>query len=187
MKKLLIALAVFTSTNIYAIDENAKLAGSQKKAVERIKNSLQISDSAAYKVYTLTMENWTGEKEDTDWYYTSIDNESLASSKFKNSPTKFLQFKLASNNRLVNATLISFSEYNQVYVQLVETLPRTATLIINKQNELKKDKKYDEEKNTSQYSVFSEKGKANETFLFANNGVGTVQYISSFTVDISSN
>lgn len=185
MKKFLLAISLLVATNTYAIDEQAKLADTQKSVVSRIKNSLQISEIDAYKVYKSTMENWTSEKEDTDWFYTSIDNETLSAAKFKNSSTRFLQFNLANNNKLVNVTLIAMPGTNQIYVQTHETLPRTASLVIDKQSELKKDKNYDKKTDKAQYSIFSKKEKASEIILFANNGVGAVQFSESFLIDVT--
>ena len=167
-----------------AISPYASLKGQQKAAVDTISEQLRISQSDSYKLYMNNLDAYVGTKVTDGWWYFTTTNSSLDDAKFKESPNRLLRFDFVNSNRMVNLTFVKFPESKQVFVQIVETLPRDAQVVLEKQADLRKSPAYKLDSESGQYSTFAKKGMASQVTLLANSGVGAIQYIDSFVFDL---
>lgn len=177
-----ILLAIF-SINSWALGGYGSLAGDDKKITDHIKNTLQISSDDAFFVYETLIKSQLDTK---NWQYNTFDNDSLDSSKVAKSKNKTLHINFVTDNRYVNISLIKYDSENQILAQAIETLPRKSDDAIKKYNELKKDSAtWTIDSDSPEFSAFSKKKSSARVKIMVHSGVGSIQYIDFYTININ--
>lgn len=180
--KAFILFAVF-SANSWALGGYGSLSGDDKKITDNIKNTLQISNEDAFTVYESLIKAHLDSK---NWQYNTFNNESLDSSKVLKSRNKAMLINFVTDNRHVNISLFKHDQENQILAQAVETLPRKSDIAINKYNELKKDSStWAIDSDSPEFSAFSKKGSSSRVKIMVNSGIGSIQYIDFYTININ--
>lgn len=179
---LLLSVSVFYSANASALGGYNSLTGDDKKFADTLINNLDISQNDAYKLY----DNYKAYLNSTNWHFDTYNNETLSGSKVKVNNVKYLFLNLTNTNRFVNITFIKFSKENELLIQAVETLPRASQTAIDKYNEVKKDKDFTTSTENDIFSVFKKTDYTDKIKVMTNSGVGAIQYIDFFKLDLNS-
>lgn len=180
--KTFILLSAFT-INSWALGGYESLSGDEKKITDKIKSTLQISNDDAFVVYEGIIK---GQLDTKNWQYNTFDNNSLDSSKVAKSNNKTLHINFVTDNRYVNISLIKYDSENQILAQAIETLPRKSDVAINKYNELKKDSTtWTIDNDSPEFSAFSKKKSSARVKIMVNSGIGAIQYIDFYTININ--
>lgn len=180
--KTFILLAVF-SINSWALGGYESLSGDDKKITDHIKTTLQLTNDDAFTVYEGLIKSQIDTK---NWQYNTFDNDSLDSSRVAKSKNKTLHINFVTDNRHVNISLIKFDSENQILAQAIETLPRKSDVAISKYNELKKDStNWTIDSDSPELSAFSKKKSSSRVKIMINSGIGSIQYIDFYTININ--
>ena len=165
----------------YALGGFETLHGDDKRVAEFIKKELQISSNDAYELYIDYIKSLLNT---TKWHYTFYNNSSLKLSKIGNSKNRFLFINITTDNRFVNISTIKYKNEGQVIVQVIETLPRDSTVVVDKFNDLKKKKDYLISTENSSFASFEKKGFTSLVKTLAYSGVGAVQYVELYVYNL---
>ncbi len=181
MRMFVFLICLALSFNALALGGYDSLSGDDKKVTDNIKNNLSISESDAYRIYNKFLKGFLNSK---DWEFNSYDNESLDSSKVGKSANKTAFFNFVTDNRYINLTFIKFPDEKQVLIQSIETLPRSSEDAIEKYNSLKADSAWIVGADKPNFSIFSQKNTSSKVKILINSGVGAIQYVDFFTLDL---
>ncbi len=176
-----VIVSLLMSPKAFALGGYATLSGDSKTVADAIKTNLEISENVAFDIYDKYIKTFLNSP---DWHYDIFHNGSLASSKVDKSDVKIFHFNLVNTNRLVNITMTKYSKEKQILIQSIETLPRQSQIVIDKYNELKKDKEFVAGYDKDSFSVFKKDGYTEKVKVLTVSGAGAVQYIDFILYDL---
>jgi len=180
MKKILLTfILVF---NLFAIGGIDSLPEDEKAVAENLIAVLKINKNDAYKLYKDYFQFYLNENH---WQIHWFDNETPASGKMDNAPTRTMFVSIINDNRMINISIVKFPKLHQLYIYTIETLPRKSSLVLKKFNQLEKDKKYKKERETSRFAYFAQKGYMSKVNIFVYPPVGAIQYVDAAVFDLS--
>lgn len=181
MKKILIALLIFIPCNTFAIGGFKTLSGDDLKMATKLKEELQLSERDSFDVYKEYLEEQFNVK---DWSSQTYNNDSVNGNKISNSKTRILYLNMITDTRLVNIAITKFPIEKQLYIEVIETLPRKSSIVIEKYNELKKDSKYILGADKEEFALFSSNEFTSRVAIFVNEPAGAIQYRTLYKYDI---
>lgn len=151
---------------------------------DAIINNLGLGKNDAYNIYDKYVKQQLNTK---DWQYNGFNNETLTKAKINKSDVKFFHINMVTDNRYVNISMHKYAKEKQVFIQVLETLPRQSNAITNTYNELKDDKEYKISVDKEYFSVFEKTGYTTYTKFINYSGAGGIQYIDFYVYDIGDN
>lgn len=181
MQKAFLVLTFILSLNLWALGGYSTLSGDSKTIADAIKEKLALSDEDTYEIYEKYLKGYINTK---NWSFNAYSNSTLSSNKIEKSENKTYLLNFVTDNRFINITLIKYAKEKQVYIQTLETLPRSSQTVIDKYNILKKDKTYTVDTDTEEFSIFSKKDYTERIKTLVNSGNGGIQYVDFFVYDL---
>ena len=172
MKKILLLLVL--SVQVFAISSLSTLGESEKNLLNSILKQLKIdniSEEKKQEVYNTF--NFALEK---DWYAKWNSNDTLTSSKVGNAETQFVDLSIIDENRIYNVTFIYFNKQKQLIVGIKQYISGSPKLVLEINDDVKKDKKYENKIDKENYAVYSQKEYANDTVIYVDGTTGMVMY-----------
>lgn len=174
-KLFIVVISLFASTSsTFALGGYATLSGDDKNVAEVIKKGLLVSDEDAYQIFDGYLKSQINTK---DWSYDAYSNETISGSKVDKSINRYLFINFVTDNRFVNISMIKFANEKQVFIQTVETLPRSTQTTIDKSDEFKKDKTYKRVNENDFFATYKKDGYTDKVKLLTYSGIGAIQYV----------
>lgn len=182
--ELIVIVSCLLSSNAFALGGYGTLSGDDKMVTDAIINNLGLGKNDAYNIYEKYVKQQLNTK---DWQYNGFNNETLSKAKINKSDVKFFHINMVTDNRYVNISMHKYAKEKQVFIQVLETLPRQSNAITNTYNELKDDKEYKISVDKEYFSVFEKTGYTTYTKFINYSGAGGIQYIDFYVYDIGDN
>lgn len=182
--ELIVIVSCLLSSNAFALGGYGTLSGDDKMVTDAIINNLGLGKNDAYNIYDKYVKQQLNTK---DWQYNGFNNETLTKAKINKSDVKFFHINMVTDNRYVNISMHKYAKEKQVFIQVLETLPRQSNAITNTYNELKDDKEYKISVDKEYFSVFEKTGYTTYTKFINYSGAGGIQYIDFYVYDIGDN
>lgn len=174
-RKILAVLLMMSSANAFALGGYGALTEEEKGVADMLVSNLLISEEDAYQLFNTNISSHLKSK---DWQYDSFNNESLAGKGDAASSTvRVVHLNFTTDNRFVNITFTKLPAERIIYIQSIETLPRSNSSAMDKYNALQKDADYELKSDRDFFSVFAKKGYTDKVKTLVNSGNGGIQYI----------
>jgi hypothetical protein len=168
-------------SNLLALGGMDSLPSDEKNVAKSIQETLAISKNDAFNVYKEYLQFYLNTEQ---WSLHFFSNTTLTHSKVVKSKNKTMFLTLLKDNRVVNISLIKFSNENQILIYVNETLPRKSAIALERFNELEKEKDYTKDRETSNFAYFSKKGYAKKVNIFVSSPIGTIQYTDLYSYNL---
>ncbi len=165
----------------FALGGFNSLGGDEKKVAEALKSQLALSEQDAFRLFDGHLKTFLDAK---DWQYNTFNNDSLTNARFGKNAHRVMHINFVTDNRFVNLTITKFDKERQLMIQSVETLPRNSATVLDKYRSVKADTAMEAETDKAEFSSFLTKGKASRVKMLVNSGVGAVQYVDLYLVDL---
>ena len=181
MKKAILLISMIIQMNLWGLGGYGTLSGDAKNVADAIKDNLSLSEEDTYHIFDLYLKGYLNTK---NWHYNGYRNSTIAGNKIEKSENKMYFMNFITDDRFINLTLIKYAKEKQVYIQAVETLPRSSSIVIDKYNTLKNDQTFTQDTDTEEFSVFSKKDRTDRVKTLIYSGTGGIQYVDFFFYDL---
>jgi len=168
--------------NVFALDELSTIGEDNRKVLDRVLKYLDLdstskySKSKIYKKFDYALKK--------NWYLTFLHNKSLSNSKVSDSDTKFLVITIVDERNIFDITLIHFKKQKQLQIITKQYISGKGKLLLEKFEELKKDKKNEVVTETDNYAYLQEKGYVSDSIISIINDFGMIVYIDMSKIDL---
>lgn len=185
-RMLLSALVLIWSSLSFAISETATMSASEKELMKKILfDELRITgldvdrEKLMLKIYK-KIKPILGD----NWFAFWISNASWAKSKFKDSEYRFVYIVINNDNRLNHCLMVYYPYQKQLAVVVSEMPIGDSEVVINKYNELKKDKNFRVMHDAQNYAVFGHKEFVDYVGVRVKGRHGMVNYVYGSVINI---
>jgi len=179
MKKILIVTLMICK--LFALGGMGSLVEEEKSVAKKLQSVLALDEKNAYKFYTTYFQSYLNKKE---WQIHWFDNNSPSKGKMVDSPNKTMFVSLINTDRIINISIVKFAKQSQLIVYVLETLPRKSSTVMDKFDDLTKDKKFKKQRETDAFAYFSKEGYMEKINIFVNSPVGAIQYVDMAVFNI---
>lgn len=178
----IILLKILFISNLLALGGMDSLPSDQKKFASAIKDALNLSDKDTLTIYRERVGIYFNTKNWSAYWY---GNDDVKNNKISNSQNKTMFLTLLVDDRIVNISFVKFASQKQIVVYVLETLPRTQQVALDKFNELEKNVEFKKSTETPNFAYFSKDGYTSKVNIFVAPPVGNIQFSNYYLYDIT--
>lgn len=178
----LFIVAMFTNT-LSALDATSVEDKPEHILAEKIVETLKVANLNTKEAVDL-IEPGLANFLENGWFYEYSSNATLSSTKVENSSVQYVDVTISNNNRVTTCTYIYFPEKKQIHVIRKQFVPAGKKLILDKFEEMKTDKEYDQDNETDNYAIYSKKGTTERTTYLVKDSSAMVVYSELFLYDL---